>query len=69
LFSSAVEAVVPYAVRGRKISVFLFLASFALMVGLVLLVTYTSERLEVVRFRYCFDHDKEPAWFYTTSVG
>ena len=39
------------------------------MVGLVLLVAYPSERLEVIMFRYCFDHDKEPAWFYTTSVG
>ncbi|MDP8973998.1 MAG: hypothetical protein M3N45_12720 [Actinomycetota bacterium] len=69
MFSGAVEAVVPSAGRGRKVSILLYLASFASMVGLVLLVAYPSERLQVVRFRYCFDHDKEPAWFYTTSVG
>ena len=63
------EAIVRFTGRSKKVGILLFLASVAVIVGLVLLVPYPGELFESVRFRHCFDDDEEPAWFYRVFVG
>jgi hypothetical protein len=60
------ELVVRSTGRSRRIGVFMFLASIACFVGLILLSPFPGELLEAIR---PYSGENEPAWYFLVVGG